>query len=379
MMKTHTPLSSQQLKECICDHIVSQQSLDVRTGGSLIGLGRPMITDAVLCLEKINEVVLYEPEELVITLQPGVKVCDLKNLLARHNQELKFEPPDYGPMMGNHKNMGTMGGIIGANLSGPKRFMGGAVRDHVLGIEGVSGFGKIFKAGGRVVKNVSGYDVSKLITGSMGTLGVLSEFTLKLAPKAETELTIAIDHLNDGQAIKIMSRIASSPYEPSGLAHLPELINQKATTYIRIEGSNSSMDERKDAILKIIKNQATTILEKEESLNIWQQIRDVEPLNPPQHIPLWRICAPVTDMVEIITIHKPDFYYLDWAGGMLWLSTDHVPTIKNGAFWLMRSPKEKRQSLPFNDQKDPVTAALLQRIKKSFDPKNILNPNRMGF
>ncbi len=379
MTKIHSPTSLDQVRQAISDHIVMGQTLDIRTNGSLIGLGPKMVTDAQLTLKKLNKIVEYEPEELVITLQPGVKLCDLKNLLSTKKQQLKFEPPDYGPLLGGDKDCGSIGGVIGANLSGPRRFMAGAARDYVLGIEGVNGFGQVFKAGGRVVKNVTGYDVSKLVTGSMGTLAALSEFTLKLSPSAETEITIAVYDLHDQNAILLMSQIAGCPYEVSGLAHIPQMANAKATTYIRIEGVKSSINERKDAILKIIKPHPYLIINDQESQQIWQNIRDVEPLGPPRDKALWRISAPATNLMQIAAEHKAQFYYYDWAGGMLWLSSDQIPTLKKGAFWLIRAPSDKAHTLPFINQPDLVNLALMNRVKKAFDPKFILNPMRMGF
>lgn len=370
MTDIFSPTSQDQVTECIRDHIVAEQSLDLRTGGSLISLGSKMDTDAILSLSNLNQVKLYEPEELVITLEPGVKLITLKNILAEQKQELRFEPPDLGPLLGTEKNIGTIGGTIGANLSGPKRFIAGAARDYVLGVEGVSGFGKVFKAGGRVVKNVTGYDVSKLMTGSYGTLGAITEMTLKLSPLAETETTIAVNDLSDSEAIILMAAIAGSPFEVSGLAHLPN-----KASYIRIEGTIASIKERTEAVLGIIGKKSTSLLDREQSQQIWQQIRDVEPLEPPRDIPLWRISAPVTEMAAIISAHNPEFYYFDWAGSQLWMSSDDFPQINNGAFWLIRNTSN---SLPFMSKPGPITEKLQARVKNAFDPRNILNPGRMG-
>jgi len=238
----------------------------------------------------------------------------------------------------------------------------------------VSGFGKVFKAGGRVVKNVTGYDVSKLMTGSYGTLGAITEMTLKLSPLAETEVTIAVNELSDVEAIILMAAIAGSPFEVSGLAHLPN-----KATYVRIEGANASIKERTDAVLSIIGKKSTSLIEKEQSLALWQNIRDVEPLAPPRDIPLWKISAPATEMTQIITGHNPEFYYFDWAGSQLWMSSDQTPKINHGAFWLIRNTPDNKNSLPFMSKPDPVTEKLQARVKNAFDPRNILNPGRMGF
>ncbi|HPF46101.1 MAG: FAD-binding protein [Alphaproteobacteria bacterium] len=367
------PTNEDQVRESIGDHIVMGKSLDIRTGGSLISLGSAMNTASTLSLKALNGVKLYEPEELVITLEPGVLLKDLKNLLKEYNQELKFEPPDLGPLLGNAPNLGTIGGIIGTNLSGPKRFMAGGARDYILGIQGISGYGQIFKAGGRVVKNVSGYDVSKLMCGSYGTLGAITEMTLKLAPKAQDEISLKIDDLDVNDAVSIMSAIAACPYEVSGLAH-----NPAKGTFIRIEGSTASLEERKAAIIKIIGKRSVSELEKEESEDQWRHIRDIAPLNPPKNLPLWKISVAASDVIDVINRHNPAFYFLDWAGGLLWMSTMDIPKIERGSFWLIRNA-ESPLDLPFNKTPDPLTDALSKRIKKAFDPKNILNPGRLGF
>jgi glycolate oxidase FAD binding subunit len=378
MTDIYSPSTINALSDIIGDHIVRESPLDVRTNGSLIKLGQPMVTDATLSLENFNQVTLYEPEELVITLGPGVNLTELKNILKDKSQELRFEPPDYGPLLGNQANLGSIGGVIGCNLSGPKRFMAGAARDFILGVEGVSGFGHSFKAGGRVVKNVTGYDVSKLVTGAYGTLGALTGFTLKLSPMAEAEISIIVHGLNDDEAIKLMSKIAICPFETSGLSYLPMSISKQKTSLIviRIEGVSASLKERTDAILKIIGAKSSEIYQSEQSKAIWKTIADVAPLNPPTDIPLWKISVPPTEAAELIARHKPDFYYFDWAGGLVWMSLNDIPKIKTGAFWLIRDPKG---DLPFTNKKDPITTALMQRVKSSFDPKNILNPKRLGF
>ncbi|MCP5381652.1 MAG: FAD-binding protein [Kordiimonadaceae bacterium] len=373
MTDLYFPTTEEQVSECICDHIVMEKSLDVRTGGSLISLGSPMNVASTLSLKELNQVKLYEPEELVITLEPGVLLSDLKNLLMEHNQELKFEPPDLGPLLGNDPGIGTIGGIIGTNLSGPKRFLAGGARDYILGVQGISGFGQIFKAGGRVVKNVSGYDVSKLMCGSYGTLGAITEMTLKLAPKAQDEISLKIHDLETETAIFLMTEIAACPYEVSGLAHIPG-----TGTFIRIEGTTASLDERIAAIRGLVGKRKVSELKREESEDQWRQIRDVAPLNPPKNLPLWKISIAASDVLDVINDHNPEFYFLDWAGGLLWMSSKDIPTFDKGAFWLIRNT-ETPLDLPFNKSPDPLIRNLNKRIKKAFDPKNILNPGRLGF
>ncbi len=383
MTNVYFPETTNDVSEIIGDNIISGQKVEVRTNGSLINLGQKMATDSILSLKKFDQITSYEPEELVITLGPGVKLSELVNMLAKYNQELRFEPPDYGPLFGNQKDMGSIGGIIGCNLSGPKRFLGGGARDFILGVEGVSGYGKTFKSGGKVVKNVTGYDISKLMAGSYGTLGALTEFTLKLSPIPEAEISFLVHGLNDKQAIQLMSRIAMSPIETSGLAHLPmniaKTISQgSATTILRLEGASVSIKERSDAILKLINKYSFSLRETEESKFIWSVICNVAPTHPPADKPLWKICVPATYAPDLINHHKPDFYYFDWAGGLIWMASDEIPKIENGAYWLIRTPEGDPSIYPFTNIKDAATNMIMTKVKKAFDPKNILNPRRLG-
>ena len=383
MTKIYFPESLNDVSEIIGDNIISNQKLDVRTNGSLIELGNKMTTDSILSLKQFNQIISYDPEELVITLGPGVNLSDLKELLAQNKQELRFEPPDYGPLYGNKKNTGSIGGIIGSNLSGSKRFLAGGARDYVLGVEGVSGFGQTFKAGGRVVKNVTGYDVSKLMTGSYGTLGAITKFTLKLSPMSEAECSITINGLNDTEAIKLMSKIAMSPIETSGLAHIPQtaasdILQGGSATVIRVEGTTVSIKERTDAILKLIEKHPYKNLIMEESRSIWRAICNVAPIRPPTNIPLWKICVPPSFAPTLINHHKPDFYYFDWAGGLIWMASYEIPKIENGAFWLIRKPEDDPSAFPFTNMKDAATNLIMKRVKNAFDPKKILNPERLG-
>lgn len=388
MSEFYTPSSLTSVTECIREHVAGGKSLDVRTNGGLIKLGREMTADAVLSLAGFSQVISYEPEELVITLGPGVRLADLNEMLGQGQQELRFEPPDYGPLYGIEKGSGSIGGVVGANLSGPRRFLAGAARDFILGVQGVSGFGQEFKAGGRVVKNVTGYDVSKLMTGSYGTLAALTAFTLKLSPRAEVEATIAVLGLDVTGAVALMANIASQPFEVTGLAYIPEdvmealeivaLSGQKpSVTLIRLEGARASLEERRQGVLKAVDSSSVLMLDMEESQTIWQAVRDVQPLNPPAEIPLWRVSAPLSMMAELIADNAPDFYYLDWAGGLAWLALEDMPKMAEGAAWLIRAPDKNRVCLPFMNKKDAVTEALMLRVKNAFDPEHMLNPGRM--
>src|SRR5262245_39436887 len=195
--------------------------LEIVGAGSKRGLGRPVNTGEVLELSRLSGITLYEPEELVLTAGCGTRLTEIEQALAARKQILAFEPPDLGPLYGRPAGEGTLGGLLACNLAGPRRPKAGAARDHFLGALAVNGQGEIFKTGGRVVKNVTGYDLCKLLAGSFGTLAALAEATVKVLPAPEEERTLAIPDLEDTRAVQVMTQALGSAVEVSGAAHLP--------------------------------------------------------------------------------------------------------------------------------------------------------------
>jgi glycolate oxidase FAD binding subunit len=189
-MTTFTPATAEETLNIVRWAAGEETPLEIVGHGSKRGIGRPSQAEHVLDLSQLSGVTLYEPEELVLSARAGTPLAEIEALLERHNQQLAFEPMDYGPLLGGEPGRGTIGGVLGANLSGPRRIKAGAARDHVLGVNAVSGRGEAFKSGGRVVKNVTGYDLSKGLAGSWGTLAVVTDVTFKVLPAAETERTL---------------------------------------------------------------------------------------------------------------------------------------------------------------------------------------------
>src|SRR5437660_1974671 len=203
--------------------IASDQPLEIIGHGSKRQIGQPMATNAVLDVSDLNAVTSYEPNELIITVQAGAPLADVQSLIDSKNQQFAFEPMDTSVLLGT-SGLGTIGGMIGAGLAGPRRIKAGGARDHLLGAHAVSGFGDSFKAGGRVVKNVTGYDLCKLMAGSWGTLAVLTEVTIKVLPKPETEATVVLAGLDDARAVQAMAAAMGLSCEVSGAAHLPAAV-----------------------------------------------------------------------------------------------------------------------------------------------------------
>ncbi|MFZ0457564.1 MAG: FAD-binding protein, partial [Rhodoplanes sp.] len=253
MTDTIKPRDAKEVEAAIAWALGDGKSLEIVGHRSKRALGRPSQTDATLDLSALAGVTLYEPEELVLSAKAGTPIAEIEALLASRGQALAFEPMDLGPLLGGTPGVGTIGGVLAANLSGPRRIKAGAARDHILGFAGVSGRGETFKSGGRVVKNVTGYDLSKLMAGSFGTLAAMTDVTVKTLPRAETEATVLVLGLDEARAVAAMTTAMGSSCDVSGAAHLPEKIALRASddvpvghavTALRLEGVAPSVEHR---------------------------------------------------------------------------------------------------------------------------------------
>lgn len=227
-MDTLKVRDSKDVEEVVRAAIANEQPLEIIGHGSKRSIGHVMATNAVLDVSALNAVTSYEPNELIITLQAGAPLADVLALIDAKNQQFAFEPMNTAPLLGTPA-LGTIGGMIAAGLAGPRRIRAGGARDHLLGAHAVSGFGDSFKTGGKVVKNVTGYDLCKLLAGSWGTLSVMTEVTLKVMPKPEAERTLLLRGLDDAAANKAMTAALGSPFDVSGAAHLPKSASRAGT------------------------------------------------------------------------------------------------------------------------------------------------------
>ncbi len=275
----------------------------------------------------------------------------------------------------------TIGGIVGTNLSGPRRITGGAMRDHMLGVRAVNGAGEILKFGGRVLKNVTGLDIAKLLTGSFGTLAVITEVTFKVLPIAEATGTIVLDRLDGAEAIKALSAGLGSPFNVSAAAYLPA--QKKA--FLRVEEFATSVAYRCDKLVRELG--ASAILGTADSLAFWADIRDAEPLAGAEA--LWRVSVPPSAGANLLATLAPLGLtgFLDWGGGLVWLggagleSNHHAITSAaakaGGVWWLMRAPESLRAAVDVLPPESPALAAISRRVRQSFDPRGILNPLKL--
>src|SRR5580700_4240094 len=255
-----TPRDAAEVEQAIRSALADGNALEVVGHGTKRAIGRAAQWDATLDLSALTGVTLYEPEELVLSARAGTPLAEIEALVANSKQELAFEPMDYGPLLGTAAGAATIGGVLAANLSGPRRIKAGAARDHFLGFTAVSGRGETFKSGGRVVKNVTGYDLCKLIAGSWGTLAAMTDVTIKTLPKAETEATILVFNLDDVTARKVMAAAMGSYGDVSAAAHLPAAVAarieiaaaQAAATAFRVEGVAPSVAQRQAVLEKLL-------------------------------------------------------------------------------------------------------------------------------
>jgi len=381
--------------------VANGKSLEVIGHGSKRALGRPAQYDATLDLATIAGVTLYEPEELVLSAKAGTPTSEIEALLASHGQQLAFEPMDYGPIFGAPRGQGTIGGAIGINLSGPRRIKAGAARDHFLGATAVSGRGETFKSGGRVVKNVTGYDLCKLLAGSWGTLAVLTEVTVKVLPRAPNEATLLVFGLDDRTAGVAMAAAMGSPFGVSGAAHLPDylvrrldgLTEAEATTAFRVEGVAASVTHCLEGLKRALKTfGAFAVLEEVQSAALWRGIRDVQPFwhdGDCGERALWRLSTPPGKGFEVAANISPaaQLFY-DWAGGLIWVAV--LPSLDCGAgeirsavaatgghATLVRASAAVRATVDVFQPEAGALAALTKRVKEGFDPKGVLNAGRM--
>ena len=404
-METLRPTTEDEAIEAVGWACGGEHALEIVSGGSKRGLGRPTNVAAVLDLSGLAGIALYEPEELVLTARPGTTLAEIDARLAQHGQALAFEPPDLGPVLGAGPGLATLGGCMAANLSGPRRFKAGAARDHILGVRAVSGRGELFKSGGRVVKNVTGYDLCKLLAGSWGTLAAMTEIAVKVLPAAEKLRTVLVYGLDDEAAMEAMTRALGGPFEVSGAAHLPAGIAARSgvgrirdpgtpVTALRIEGPEPSVLARTGALRRLFgDDHGIEELHGHNSGAFWREVGEARFHADSDEGIVWRLSVPPAEGAAVagrIARGLDTRVFYDWGGGLIWLALPTgtedagAETVRRavgpagGHATLIRAPEEIRRRVSVFHPQPAGLAALSARVKQAFDPLGILNPGRMG-
>jgi glycolate oxidase FAD binding subunit len=406
-MSRFAPTDLGELRDAIREALAAEEPLELIAGGSKRGLGRPLQLPRTLDMSRLVGIRDYQPSELVLTAAAATPLEEIDAALAEARQILAFEPPDWGSLLGSPASAAhrrTLAGALACNLSGPRRIRAGAARDHFLGFRGVSGRGEVFKAGGKVVKNVTGYDLCKLMAGSYGTLAALEEVTVKVLPQPEAVCTVMLCGLDPAAAVRCLNRALASPHEVSGAVYIPASSTAALTSLsgvpgvaaLRLEGPSPSVNYRRERLLaELASDCESTSLDDEASAVFWRAIRDVVPLAQPADRAVWRVSVAPSrgaELGEAIARRLEASWYLDWGGGLLWAAIDGPEdggaAVIRGAIRgadgratghavLIKGSPALRRAVPVFEPQPPPLAALAARVKESFDPRRILNPGRM--
>ena len=396
MSEIFYPKDEQDVSDFIFDSFNKNNPIEIIGHGSK-KIGRIIQCSQTLSLKSMNGILEYFPEELYIKVLPGTPLNFIESALKEKNQNLGFEPNDLGYIYKGQSDPGSIGGVVSCNLSGPGRFKNGALRDHVLGFKAVNGSGAKIKSGGTVVKNVTGYDLSKIVTGSYGTLCAITEINLKVSPIPDFEETFVINNLNYIEAIDIFNKALDSSLEISGACFFSEdnvsfltLNDVKKDTSIlglRIQGPKSSVVERIQVLNKMFKDQPTYVLDTYQTVIFWREIKNLEGYAKSKNF-ICKISLPITNMGNFLK-HFQNLkfkYFLDWGGNIAWceihnnrdLDQMRIFCLKHdGYLTVIKANDNFRQREDFLTNSNSNLKILSKKLKESFDPKSILNPNKM--
>lgn len=340
------------------------------------GFGRTVAGwGTVLDLSGLSGIVSYEPDEMILTVRPGTKVTEIEALLAEKNQCLGFDPPDWGPLFGATAHRGTIGGAIAANVAGSASIRYGRARDHLLGFRAVNGLGEAYRGGGKVVKNVTGFDLPKLMCGAMGTLGPLTEVTLRVFPEAPLSAALAVTDVTAEAGLALLRRVRASPLEATGLAYMPG----EAVAILRIDGAREPLAEKLVMLRDLLSEHEAHAVDGGDAL--FRELGGGAPFLDTA-LDVWRIAVPRARAAALAEEIAAPLWYADWAGGMLWAGTKavdlHERAVKHGGHAvLLRASDETRERIAPFAPEPPERAALTRSVKAAFDPNGLFNPGRM--
>ena len=400
MKDTYFPRTEAEAADIVRAHHASKTPLRIVGGKTRALLGNPVTAQHALRSVNLSGITAYNPAEMVMTAKAGTPVREIEAVLAEKGQMLAFEPMDHRAGMGTSGEP-TIGGIFATNSSGPRRIHAGAARDHLLGLRFVNGRGEMVKAGGRVMKNVTGLDLVKLLAGSQGTLGFMTELTFKVLPVPETVETLLISGLMDDEAAAAMSAAMALPADVSAAAHLPLTVRHRylgnrlpegALTVLRLEGLKSSVEARLSKLAAAVSRFGpVSRIAAPESRQIWQEIRDCRAYADGTSRPLWRVSVAPSEGHKVVLALRleagVDACY-DWQGGLVWMRMEADPEADllrrlvkaagGGHATLVRAANAVRAAVPAFEPQAPGLAALAERVRLSLDPEGIFNPGLMA-
>ena len=405
---TYYPENEIEVSNIIQELYKNNLSTELIGTGSKSFIGNKVQAGNTLSLSKLSGIVEYLPEELYVKVKANTLLEIIVKELEKNNQELAFEPIDFGFIENGKSNKGTIAGYLSCNLAGSRRFKVGSVRDHILGFRGVNGKGNVIKSGGTVVKNVTGYDLSKLVTGSFGTLVALTEVVLKVLPKKKSSNTITI-HTEDKKLVnELFEKISSSSSEISGAVYVPDEPDDENYKHnkemlfkfndlkfkgsflaLRIEGDKISIDEKIKVLTKELNfnNLSTSILDVHQSVPFWEKINNLELFSETKNNLLRAVIPPSKGNALMQQLGNKYKYYIDWCGSLYWIEVQskknmEITKIKKlikdlgGYLTIIKtSPDYDYEETIFTI--DDTRLLISEKIKKSFDPKKIFNPGKM--
>lgn len=396
------PVDEREFARVLSEAAATKTPIEITGAGSKQKIGRPVQTAATVSARAMRGITLYEPTEMVMSARAGTPLSQIESDLADRGQMLPFEPVELGPFMGAAAGQATIGGVFATNIAGARRISAGAARDHILGIRAINGRGEVFKSGGRVMKNVTGVDLCRGLSGSWGTLAVLSEVTFKVLPVPEDMATVVILGLPDEFAVEALCTAMSSQFEVSGAIHLqPALAARlehdglrsqgKAVTAVRVENFTRSVAYRTGKLKDLLKAYGELHeLDRENSQLFWGELRRLS-VHDKSSGPVWRISTAPTagpKVVAAIAAYMDCRAFYDWSGGLIWVevppTTDagaadvrRVIATHGGHATLIRAEPEVRAAVEVFQPLEPGLEKLSRRLKAAFDPAGILNPGRM--
>jgi glycolate oxidase FAD binding subunit len=391
--------SEAEIADAVLAALDDQSPFEIVSSGSKRDFGRPVSAERILDVSALKGLITYEPEELVVRAYAATPLKEIEAALAEKKQMLGFEPADFSALFGGVTGRATLAGTVTTNACGARRVKAGAVRDHVIGCRFVNGSGEIIKAGGNVIKNVTGFDVPKLMCGAFGTLGVLTELTLRVVPLPARTMSFALSMSSDEAGLRALRQAASLPVDPTGLVYLPEAafkasVAGRAASFagaagvsvIRLEGATTALTEKLTILHQTFTGFDSVTLNDAVTAGLFREISSGG-LFVNRATDIWRLCVPSSAAREAVEQSGAEFWYADWAGGLLWLGLsgdeDTATRLRaitarlGGHATLMRASAEARERLSVFEPEPPTRAGLTRTVKAAFDPHRLLNRDRM--